>query len=243
MKFRAVAVGALLMCAQLAHAQASDQLVIGIMSNNPAAVRTAIDAGADINANTGDGRTPLIVAAMSIRPEAVKILLEKGADPNKAADDPAIGNALTAAFFAMNGTQLTGQTDEPDAGKHAAALEVLRLIAAKKPHFDLEVRRATTSMTALMIAAYAGAADAVQILLDAGANPNAMNGGKYTALDYAVDRPPIWASAPRSNRTEIVRALLAAGAKKDRKGSDGVLPVDRAKRAGNTEIVSLLAAR
>jgi protein DGCR14 len=222
---------------------ATSQLLSGIMSSNPAAIRSAIGAGADINANTGDGRTPLIVAAMSTRPDAVKLLLENGADPRKTADDPSIGNALTAAFFAMNGIELTGRADEPDLRKHAAALEVLRLIAAKKPNFDLEVRRAMTSMTALMIASEAGAADAVQILLDAGANPNAMNAGKYTALDYAVDRAPGWSQATTANRAAVVRALLAAGAKKDRKGADGVLPIERAKRGGNQEIVALLSAR
>jgi ankyrin repeat protein len=230
-------------CAHAQVSEATSRLVNGVVSNNPTVIRAALDAGADVNSDTGEGRTPLIAAVMFSRPDAVKLLLEKGADPDKRAKDPAIGNAVTAAFFAMNGTELTGRVDEPDARKHAAALEVLRLVAAKKPDFNMLVRRATTEKTALMMAAEAGAFDAVQILLDAGANPNAMNGGKYTALDYAVDRPPSWASAQPALRVAIVKALLAAGAKKDHKGADGVLPVDRAKRSGNVEIEMLLAAR
>jgi ankyrin repeat protein len=70
-----------------------------------------------------------------------------------------------------------------------------------------------------------------------------MNGGKYTALDYAVDRHPRWTENPASNRPIIVRALLEKGARKDRKGKDGVSPIERAKRAGNAEINALLAAR
>jgi hypothetical protein len=151
-----------------------------------------------------------------------------------------VGNAVTAAFFAMNGTQLIGM-GETDAARHATALEVLKLVAsAKGANLNLLVRRATTELTPLMIAADAGAADAVQVLLDAGANPNTMNGGKYTALDYAVDRQPRWSENPTSNRAIIVRALLAKGARKDRKPADGVTPTERAKRAGNPEVIALL---
>jgi uncharacterized protein len=225
-----------------ASAEATLDLVSAIMANDVPKARAAIAGGADVNAGAQEGRTPLIIAAMATRPDMVKLLLEHGANPALESGDAACGNAVTAAFFAMNGNTLTGRDDEPDPRKRAAAVEVVRLIAAKKVGLNLLVRRATTSKTALMMAAEAGIADVVQILLDAGADPNAMNGGKYTALDYAVDRAPVWTTAPRSARATIVRALLAAGAKKDRKGADGVLPVERARRAGYPELASLLAS-
>jgi ankyrin repeat protein len=222
-------------------AQADSDLVIAIMSDNSTLANAAIARGANVNADTGEGRTPLIVAAMSIRPAMVKLLLERGADPNRRASDGAIGNALTAAFFAMNGTELTGRADESDARKHAAALDVLRAVASSKVDLNARARRASTEMTALMIAADAGAQDAVDVLLAAGADPNAANGGKYTALDYAVDRAPPWSPAPPAARTAIVKALLAAGAKPDHKGADGLSVLDRAKRGGNAGTIALLA--
>ncbi len=177
--------------------EATSDLLTAIASDKPAAARAALEAGADINADVGEGRTPLISAVMFSRPDIVKMLLDRGADPNHRAGDAIIGNAVTAAFFAMNGTQLIGM-GETTAASHATALEVLTLVAhAKGANLNLLVRRATTEMSPLMIAADAGAADAVQILLDAGADPNTMNGGKYTALDYAVDRKPGWSAAPR----------------------------------------------
>jgi ankyrin repeat protein len=148
---------------------ATSQLLTAIMTNNAAMARTAIDAGADIDGDTGEGRTPLIVAAMTTKPALVQLLLERGADPKRRADDPSIGNATTAAFFAMNGAELTGRADEVDPKKHADALEVLRLISAKKADLDLPVRRGPRMLTALMIATQFGARDAVQILLAAGA--------------------------------------------------------------------------
>lgn len=97
----------------------------------------------------------------------------------------------------------------------------------------MKVRRATTSMTALMIAAYAGAAYAVQVLLDAGANPNATNGGKFTALDYASDRPPVWSKATSSDRAAIVQALQAAGGKS--KSSSAQRPRANAANLGSVQ--------
>jgi ankyrin repeat protein len=229
--------------ARAATADANDALITAIVSDKPVAARAALDAGADINADTGQGRTPLIAAVMFSRPEMVKMLLERGADPNRRAEDTVIGNAVTAAFFAMNGMSLTGKGDK-DPAQHAAALATLKaIVSAKGANLNLLVRRVTTEMTALMIAADASAADAVQVLLDAGADPNVMNGGKYTALDYAVDRHPRWTENPASNRPIIVRALLEKGARKDRKPKDGVTPIERARRAGNADIVALLAAR
>ena len=227
--------------------EATTQLVIAIMSNNPTQARTAIAAGADVNADTGEGRTPLIVAAMSTKPEIAKILIENGADPRKQAESPSTGNAVTAAFFAMNGTQLTGRVDEPDPKLRAAAIDVLRVVAKRmgeldKHGLDLPVRRATTNLTALMMAAEAGAADAVHALLDAGADPNAVNAGRYTALHYAVDRPPVWSQASAADREDIVRTLIAAGAKTDQKPADGVTPRQRAERSGNARYVALMNA-
>jgi ankyrin repeat protein len=223
--------------------EATEQLITAVMMDKATSVRAALDSGADVNADIGQGRTPLIVAVMMTRAEAVRVLLNRGADPSRSADDGAIGNAVTAAFFAINGVELRVEADHPDARTHAAALDVLKLVAERKVGLNHQARRVGTGLTALMMAAQAGAADAVEILLAAGADPNAVNGGKYTALDYAVERPPTHTPIPASNRVAIVRMLLAAGARKDRKGADGLTPVECAARAGNADIRAILAAR
>ena len=175
------------------------------------------------------------------KPELVKNFLERGADPNARVDDPPNGNVASIAFTTMNGMALFGRLDQPDPVRRSAAVGVIRELAAHKANFDLPFRAGPRDATPLMLAAEAGAVDVVKILLDAGANPNVMNGGKYTAIDFAADRAPFWSTFPAADRVEIVRLLLAKGAKTDRAGADGIRPADRAKRAGSADVAALLA--
>ena len=56
----------------------------------------------------------------------------------------------------------------------------------------------------------------------------------------AADRPPFRSTFPKADRIDIVRLLLAQGARTDRAGADGVRPAARAKRAGLTDVAALL---
>jgi len=230
-----------MMLAGVVHAQNTDDLAMAIASNDPAKAQAALGAGVDVNANLGEGRTPLITAVMMTKPEMVRFLLAHGADPNRQADDGAIGNALSAAFFASPGMAITRRAVEDYLQeRRGPALDCLRLVAASKPNFDVLVSRGPTRLSPLMIASEAGVPDAVKILLDAGASPNFLNGGKYSALDYAVDRAPRFAEIPEAHRVEVVTLLLAAGAQKNKKGADGLSPLDRARKAGSQWAVDAL---
>lgn len=220
-----------------AAAQTPEALQMAVFNNDPAAIERAIKAGSDPRAS-GEQGSLLAGAAMFGRAKAVRALLAHGADP--AAPGPNGGNALNTAFFAMNGAAILGRGDTPDPARRAEGVEVVRLIAARKVGLDNPMRIATTNMTPLMQAAEAGALDLVQILLDAGANPNATNGGGYTALDYAADRAPIWTTLPQDRRADVVRALLAKGARRDHTGADRVTPLARARRTGNAEVIAAL---
>jgi uncharacterized protein len=157
--------------------EATTSLATAIVSNDSPAFDLALAGGAFVNADLGAGSTPLLEAVAHSRLEMVKVLLEHGANANARADDPSVGNAVSAAAVAVT-----------DAADHAAALEVLRLVAhADGVDLNVLVRRHGTLKSALMMAAEVGASDAIEVLLDAGADVNATDGGGYTALDYAVD--------------------------------------------------------
>ena len=223
------------------HAQNADDLALAIASDDVAKGQAALDAGVSVNSVYDRGHTALITAVILTKPKMVGFLLEHGADVNREADDGAIGNALSACFFAIPGMAITRRAEPDFLDEHrGAAIEALRLIAAKKPKFDVLVSRGPTRVSPLMIAAESGVPDAVKILLDAGANPNFANGGKYTALDYAVDRVPSFVRIPEADRVETVRLLLAAGAQRNKKGADGLTPLDRARKAGSAWAVAAL---
>lgn len=223
-----------------AHAQGVDELAIAIVSGNPSKAQAVLDAGVDVNADLGEGRTPLITAVMLTQPDMVRFLLANGAQANRKTGDGAIGNALSTAFFGSAGMAILRRDDEEFGERRVPAIECLRLVAASKPDFNILVSRGPTRVSPLMMAAEAGVPDALRILLNAGASPNFANDGKYTALDYAVDRAPRFAQISESDRAEVVRLLLAAGAQKDKKGADGLTPLERARKAGNHWAIAAL---
>src|SRR5947207_1459681 len=68
-----------------------------VMDGNGAALRTAIAAGADVNAKDSDGITPLMRAASAGRVDLIEMLVAARADVNITTADGA--SALMAAAF------------------------------------------------------------------------------------------------------------------------------------------------
>lgn len=86
--------------------------------------------------------------------------------------------------------------------------------------------------TALALAAYLGQKEAVQYLVEKGADLNALakNETGYTALTGAVSQ----------NHNEIVKILVSRGAQVDHGYEGGFTPLMHAAFAGNVELVSFL---
>lgn len=74
------------------------RLETAIEADDPAAVKAAIDAGADANARGAHGVTPLSFAVGTFRKQAVRALIAHGADPNR--KDEEGDNAVTLAVMA-----------------------------------------------------------------------------------------------------------------------------------------------
>jgi uncharacterized protein len=80
-------------------------------------------------------------------------------------------------------------------------------------------------------AAASGSDEIVQLLLDAGADPNAVQAGQWTPLHAAAEK----------GHAHVVRLLLERGAQPDAQSISGATPRSLAEGKGHAEVVALLA--
>jgi ankyrin repeat protein len=200
--------------------------------------------GADVNARSSDLRTPLMIAAR--RPgnaAVVKLILERGANPNPnthpAAESSPLIEAATAGDAASMELLLGRGADVKEAGEPALEMAVtvecpkcVALLVAKN------LDRAAYSVALPNVAAL-GDSNAVRLMLDHGADVNAVDPLGRTALMYAAasDLLPL----------EVIKLLVEHGAnvnaKDDHKhaGDFGLTPLDIARLHGETPIVEYLS--
>ena len=213
-----------------------------------------LEESVEVDALSGDGRTPLsIAAATSGASEAVNALLRRGAKMD-IVDQAGMTPLLSAAL--------------------ATDVDSVSLLLAAGA--DVNVRGAT-GFTPLMAAAMSGNVELAQVLLEAGADVNAVsdesNGqgphgpisiGYMTPLHFAAQRnleivkllleagakvnvrdvrgmtPLMIAVSLDSVDPETIRVLLAAGADPAIESNDGESSLDWARKFNNPAILALL---
>ena len=153
------------------------------MARDGDTVRRLLKQGADVNAAQGDGMTALHWAAMNGDAALAETLLYAGANPRAT-------------------TRLGGYT-----ALHLASQTGARAVVDTRAARGADVNaRATTGATPLMLAATSGNIDALQALIDRGADVNAAESANgETALMFGA----------AANRADAVRLLLKHGAKAD----------------------------
>lgn len=143
-------------------ATANDALFQAIRAADMPGVRTALARGADVNARSEEGDTPLMYAAAFATSGCMKLLLDARADPN--ARDKRDGTALM---------------------RSVKDLEKVRLLLGRGAEADARSQR---GLTALMIAANRpGASDVVKLLLSHKADPRTPDKAGVTPMMYATD--------------------------------------------------------
>ncbi len=166
---------------------------------SPRVLHLLLAAGLDARARHGTGWTPLIRAVHHGHEAVARALLQKGADPNAAG-----GGALPSVPLVL-------------AAEHGRA-GLVRLLL--RHGADPNPSEGTWGRSPLAEAAHGGHAAALAALFAGGADPNAR------ADDEEGRTPLAEATLARSNTSgEIVRLLLAAGARPDEKSGDGSTPL------------------
>lgn len=157
-----------------------------------------------------DGITALMTASAGGHVEAVKLLLENGADPSATDND-----GLTALMNAAeNGN-----------------VETLKAILENVNDSDYVNQMSNTGFTALIIAAAHGHMEAIEYLVGAGANVDAVHDNKVTALMYAA----------AAGHLDVMKILIEKGkADLEFKHTNGGTALLEASTAGKYEAIKLL---
>jgi ankyrin repeat protein len=226
-------------------------------ATDEAKVALLIAKGADVNARSKQGRTPLLIAAATDGDSRiVKLLLDKGADLKKADADP-VTTPLTAAAMANDTAAVRlllergAEVGEP-AGSLALSraaghgnIEMMKMLlsrdvpadVASPPVLEPPVKNGNIALgllTPLLVTVAYGGPDAVKLLLDRKANVNAQDVRGMTPLMLAIglDHPdPL-----------VVRLLLEHGADPKIKSKAGETAIDWAHKFNNPEILKALDA-
>jgi ankyrin repeat protein len=197
-----------------------------------AKVRLLLAGGADVNASSDFGRTPLMLASAQARSApAVKLLLEHGA----AVSTAALASAATRGDAAVVRLLLAAGARDNNGVAAAAALrsnsrECLDVIVG--PQQAAAMGKMSNALLNVLPPAAAGNPDAMHQAIERGGNVNATDAKSRTVLMLAAISDTI---SPAS-----VRMLLDRGADPNVKDPDGLTALDFARRLGATPVVDLL---
>ena len=187
-------------------------LIDAVRANDVGAVRTLLDARADVNAVQPDGTTALHWAVERDAIEIVQLLIRAGANvkaTNRYGATPLWlaslnGNAATIGVLLEAGADPSAASDEGETALMVAArtgkIDAVNLLLARGA--DPNVKEQWRGQTALMWAAAEGYAPVIETLVARGADVSARSNGGFTATLFAA----------REGRIAAVDALIKTGA-------------------------------
>ena len=187
------------------------RLVAAAEAGDLAALRALLDAGVPVDTRDARRRTALLAATHANRIDAARLLIERDADVN-AQDE------IQDSPYLYAGAR--------------GRLEILRLTLAAGADLKSTNRYGGT---ALIPAAHYGHVEVVRELLKTRVDVNHVNRLGWTALLEAIIL-----GDGGSAHTEIVRLLMANGARLDLADAQGVTPMAHAEQRGQQAIVDIL---
>jgi ankyrin len=161
-------------------------LSLAAINGNAAMIGALLKAGADPNTPLAEGETVLMRAARTGNPQALEVLLAHGADVNqkeRSLDETAL--MWAAAENNVAAVQLLLEYGA-DADARSKLTTFPKADGGRTANVLVSVVMPRGGWTALMYAARRGAADAVRVLGDGGADLNAVDPDGANALIYAI---------------------------------------------------------
>jgi ankyrin repeat protein len=197
-------------------------------------IREALDKGASANARDAKGNTSLMLAAVYGDTACMKLLLERGATVNvtnadgstplmRAAYDYDKARLLVEHGAEVNGRSALGNTALMLAARPVNSHRAVKLLLDRGAD-----AKATNNWgaTTLMSAVAGGDVESARLLIEHGANVNAMPVPTQEAFVFNGARSPLMWAAYRGD-VPMIKALLAAGADINAEGMIGT-PLEQA---------------
>ncbi|MDR0517651.1 MAG: ankyrin repeat domain-containing protein [Fibromonadaceae bacterium] len=241
--------------------------------------------GTDVNTKDADGWIPLHHAAKSnSNVEVLKYLVSQGADVNAKSNVGKIplhyaagdnSNVDVSKYLVSKGSDVNAESDTGWTPLHSATLgsdpeapsniEAMKYLISRNANVNAKSKETEdkADLTPLHIATMKGSVEATEILIDAGADVNAISNTSGTPLNTAameghievakilIRKDPnvvkarlkkgitILHTAALNGNVEFAETLVFAGADINAE-SDGATPLDFAKEKGNTAMVQYL---
>ena len=187
------------------------ELIKATQKDDAVKITDLLAAGADINASDKlSGFTPIVIATVRNNLEIFKLLQEAGADLQQ--------------IDKRNNTLLHHAAFENDA-------EIGAILLAEGD-FDLEARRSQYGFTPLLVAAFEGHVEMVELLVEHGADIEAGDDWGDTPLNVSA-----W-----NGKHDVVEKLIELGAILEVENSSGHTALNHAKNQGHEEVEKLIAA-
>lgn len=207
--------------------QSDIQLLIAAYDGDSVEVKSLIEKGANVNAVTAEGVTPLMLACQNGYTGIAAELIRSGAQINSRADGGLTalilsikaGNIETAEYLIRNNANANLSDDKGVSPlMHAIQVDSFYL-PDMLIYYGADINQKDNNGTdALMLSSFYGSFEIVFNLLEAGADINATDQNGNTPLHYATS----------AGNTDIMELLILNGAEVDRKNNSGFSPLSLA---------------
>ena len=223
-------------------------LMLAAREGDPGLVRVLADAGADVNAAAGDGKTALALAIFNGNYDVASLLVDRKADVNKAD-----AQRFTPLFWAVDRRNMETAPNFPwmatadpmplvrkllDAGANPNAL-VNNTPRARMREGSPRIVFAT----ALMRAAFAADLELVKLLLERGADPKIISRDGETMVSAAAGLAFIHGyhrGKPPAERLQVVKLFVELGNDVNQADDYGITPLMAAGNGGDVTLIQYL---
>lgn len=234
--------------------QGNTPLHLAVVKASPQIVSTLLKAGANREAKNSSGCTPLHVAVIERKEDIVECLLTHKVKVNAAISPSKSANSTSPISFTASWTDTTSWSTQSSipplqqpTALHLAATNgdtnILSVILSPQYRVNLE-SRTTDGRTPLHAAVLASQLPAVTLLLDHGANIEAHDLHKRTALHLVVGSGPkdhlSSSTQGQSPHISILEHLLRRSALTSAREDDGSTPLHIAAFEGDVAAVKVL---